>query len=736
MLVTDWRKYSKILESLLHLGNSFYEFLLYLQRREDEDLKIIASIIRNYADTDIKTNINYIETSFNKNDEISFIPDSQYQRALNNKEDINKKSKNFTNIGRAIRQLLIAIGQKPTDKQIEKVVNEYKKYWDNLYSDKKFEIVTGDKILHAYLIDNYYENRGTLGGSCMSNRNRNSYMRLYAENPKTVSLAVIYKENKIVARGLLWLTEDNEYFLDRIYYIDTSDYMLLETRVKNYLGDKPLKSYQSDEYIPNTIKVMLEKTQFDEYPYLDNLPFLYEELDEKGKIKGNGFLTRAQESSYEKTHVISSIQSTEGTKHIISHKYSTIMDRWILNYECVWDKNVEDWIIPGQVVYSKYKNRYYLKTDVTYSESIKDYIPNRDLLEHKKFGLIPKDKLFKVIKSYKGERSEDPLFIAKLLSDKKLDDFESEDMLLIDDRYDYITIKDNIVLISDKLDLNENDVNELLCYKIVKLKEESVEDLKESGLNFLIFKNNYILKIDSEILGIEYMEENLIYYKKYVIEISPTFYYERIKGDYIEEVKDKDLKERRSSILESIHNYMIEKMPGYGVRSKISNVDLVELYSYSFYKLNQDRRDSLSLAYEHSVNIFAENNNLEKIERKELLQDTILHQLFLKFIYIDIILEDGAFTDTHNYIFRKTTHVDDIDHVLTNTNNSKFVTFACSEKKNQYVLYWIKEDIKKEFEKSLKVYDINVNDAIYYLNEQFYSNDDIHDLLIEEVKSI
>lgn len=736
MLVTNWEKYSKILESLLHLGNSFYEFLLYLQRLEDEDLKRIASIIRNYADTDIKTNINYIETSFNKNDEISFIPDSQYQRALLNKEDINKKSKNFTNIGRAIRQLLIVMGENPTDRQIEKVVNEYKKYWDNLYSDKKFEIVKGDKILHAYLIDNYYEKRGTLGGSCMSNSNRNNYMKLYAENPKTISLAVIYKENKIVARGLLWLTEDNEYFLDRIYYIDTSDYMLLETSVKNYLGDKPLKSYQSSEHIPNKTKVILEKTQFDKYPYLDNFPFLYEELDENGKIKGNGFLARSQDSSYEKTHLISIIQNTEGKKQIYSHRYSEIMRRWILKDESVWNEEINDWIIPGQVVYSKYKDNYYLKTDVTYSESIKDYIPNEDLLEHKKFGLIPKDKLFKVIKSYKGERAEDPLFIAKLLSDKKLNDFESEDMLLIDDKYDYVRIKDNIVLISDKLDLNEKDVNELLCYKIVKLKEESVDYLKEEGFNFLIFKNNYILKIDSEILGIEYMEETLIYYKNYIIEISSTFYYERIKTDYAEEVKEKDLKEKRSSILESIHNYMIEKMPGYVVISKISDVDLVELYSYSFYELNKDRRDSLSLAYEHSVNIFAENNNLKQTERKKLLQDTILHQLFLKFIYIDTILEDGAFTGTHNYIFRKTTHIDDVNHVLTTTDNFKFVTFACSEKKNQYVLYWIKEDIKKEFEKSLKVYDINVNDAIYYLNEQFYSNDDIHDLLIEEVKSI
>ena len=83
--------------------------------------------------------------------------------------------------------------------EIEKFVNLLKSAMD---SKPHFELWSGKQIYDAYLTENYLKrNYGTLGSSCMNNKN---YVGLYADNPEVCSILVLKDVDKILGRALVW----------------------------------------------------------------------------------------------------------------------------------------------------------------------------------------------------------------------------------------------------------------------------------------------------------------------------------------------------------------------------------------------------------------------------------------------------------------------------------------------------------------------------------------------------
>ncbi len=188
-------------------------------------------------------------------------------------------------VGRAIRALLKVAKVDFTDKDIESFVNQYKVFIDKL-NDKfsLFEVVQGTIIGYWYNYQRYYERKGTLGQSCMSNVPER-YFDIYMSNPDVCSLVIfrsIDDNDKITGRAILWTLPDGKKFLDRIYTINDSDVQLFRDYAKEmgwYYKYYNSSSDSNQAYAPDGTQVRLDLTvnirrgTYEAYPYLDTLKY-------------------------------------------------------------------------------------------------------------------------------------------------------------------------------------------------------------------------------------------------------------------------------------------------------------------------------------------------------------------------------------------------------------------------------------------------------------------------------
>lgn len=130
-----------------------------------------------------------------------------------------------------------------------------------------FKIVSGEDIRYWYLEANYLESKGDLGGSCMRYYSCQSYFDIYTTNPQ-VELAILYSENKLLARCLFW---DKKY-IDRRYGISTKEEEILYSKLQaEYPDAKDIWTKQSDKR--GDLELTLDCIEFDEYPFMDTFLF-------------------------------------------------------------------------------------------------------------------------------------------------------------------------------------------------------------------------------------------------------------------------------------------------------------------------------------------------------------------------------------------------------------------------------------------------------------------------------
>lgn len=201
-------------------------------------------------------------------------------------------NRNKIKIGRFIRALIRVAKISATDSEIEKFVNQYKSTIDIMNDAfNRFDIVSGEKLVHFYNIENYSnKNNGTLANSCMADVPE-TYLHIYKSNPDVCKLVILYDDSgkildnkytsdKIIGRAILWKTREDDMFMDRIYTNRDSDVDLFKKFAEK--NNWWYKSSQQSNYNFNVIKgqenkrplyiVDLQKWD-DEFPYLDSLQF-------------------------------------------------------------------------------------------------------------------------------------------------------------------------------------------------------------------------------------------------------------------------------------------------------------------------------------------------------------------------------------------------------------------------------------------------------------------------------
>jgi hypothetical protein len=272
--------------SMLIFNDEMYSFLQFAQRES-----IIAALFLQGDSSHINDEGNYVKRVEDEIDVVSFLPKSKYEKVENEWENGRIKIK----IGRFIRKFLTDFSIQNfnvNDQMIEKFVNLYKSYFSRDIS--KLKIVDGEEILKYYLEDNYHSlngNRaGSLWNSCMRQRERNKFMKLYAKNSDKVKMLVFFSDDdKVRARALLWegvkdhKDSTKEYkFMDRIYYYYDHDINFFKDWAKEHeylckweqsAKTEMLFDDGTGSPVRKQLYVMLDEHNLPYYPYLDTFKF-------------------------------------------------------------------------------------------------------------------------------------------------------------------------------------------------------------------------------------------------------------------------------------------------------------------------------------------------------------------------------------------------------------------------------------------------------------------------------
>lgn len=308
--------------SLLIFDNEMFEFLQFAQRDS-----IIAALLLQGDHSHIVEEGNYVKRVDNEIDAVSFLPKSKYEKVEDNWNNGRVKIK----IGRFIRKFLTEFSVtnwNVNDVLIERFVNLYKSYFSRDIS--KLKIVEGNDILKYYLEDSYHSfngNRaGTLWNSCMRQRERNKFMKLYAINPEAVKMLVFFSDDdKVRARALLWQdvkdhkdSEKSYKFMDRIYYVYDHDINFFKDWAKEngYLckWEQSAKTEMlfddgTGSPVKKSLYVKLGISGLSYFPYLDTFKFFNEFRNRFSNsqsydydytlIQSNGAVEREQEPDEE-----------------------------------------------------------------------------------------------------------------------------------------------------------------------------------------------------------------------------------------------------------------------------------------------------------------------------------------------------------------------------------------------------------------------------------------------------
>lgn len=437
---TKYRDFTNylLLESILEVDPEFRKILGTLDSKRKIERTLIDWIDN---EQDIKTNYNYLSAG-TSSDKISYLQDPQYQRYKSQGEDLSSRTKTEANIGRFARSILADNSIQFTEPDIEDFVNNYKSVWNSKYNPREFSIVRGKDINFWYLEKNYkgggiYQ----LGNSCMKSASVNSRMNFYSDNPDKVSMMILTDlnsrgEKKLISRALLWKVGDS-IFVDRIY--SNSDDITNESKSWLKLNLKNPIFRGLDGHSPVPIQVSLQKTIYNEYPYMDTLLWLVHDLVDNKLVEGSGVL-HSEEPKESSGKIIFKLRDHRTGKPETSYTYIEKLGRYYLPDELVqvygmtllWPKNL--------CVYSKLYNSWLIREDAVGSTFHNTWISKHVATNMLDLGLVDANYVHIAIEKYIGNEKDYPWIKLERLIGQDVKDYMQLKVLGKDDYKDYLGI--------------------------------------------------------------------------------------------------------------------------------------------------------------------------------------------------------------------------------------------------------------------------------------------------------
>jgi hypothetical protein len=722
-----------LLESVLVTTDEFKTILADMP-----DDNTIADILYKIVDTksDIKTNYNLLNISNDKNDEITFLPDSQYQRFITKGDDVSSKTKSKVSIGRMVGQILRDNGHvKFKDSDIEKFVNSFKSIWNKNHGieNREIRLVKGEEIKKWYNSETYASEKGTLGNSCMRYPKVNKFMDIYAVNPDKISMVILTRDGQLIARAIIWRlsysseSSNKTVYLDRIYTESDSDVQFVYDWVLNNVVDKnsdKLSSYLNGDN-NNELRVDLNNTKLNFYPYADTFNYLYERIEDGVIQDGGGFVTninKLKNPEVVSKYMISEIRNHNvGVKIIQSHIESEYLKKFIPRADAI-NAYKRGFVLREMCTKCKYDDEWYLTSDLIYSEVMEIMIPVGIAENTEEFGWIVSGSLTRVGYEYIGEY-DNPIDVIEAYNNHE-ELYSTKKVYLGDDRSEYpvtehtaqrgIEYYHSSLVISDifgDIDLKS------LCYEVYRVNR----NMLSGDWNWVrctrsvTSSHTYILKEDAKIFGIDINNSIRGYVSFHHIRAK----YRDMKYDkYVKSVNESNLtdeeKENALRLKRYIHEYNLDNYSEYRTMYEIESkvdIDKIEIFN-----------DVLKLSID---NLFSDNNEFIEKEFIRIIENndvTYSSSDIAKFsrllnLYIRYYEITHSYSDTKSWLIRNYVSKYSFEGV---TMNSKDITIDIAIEVVRIAFQnGIKEIYSKCFNNAVSnisnKYDISESSLMYYI---------------------
>ena len=379
-----------------------------LQEIRGESLIAARLLSRIPKEDMVDDHIDYLSISDTDITKISYLSKDRISKLEPGKDIWNSSKRFHARPGSVVNKIF----KDSSPKDVEIFNNLYKAALTK--SEFIFKVVSGEKIRKYYLIDNYRQESGSLGSSCMKYENCQEFFNLYVDNDPIIKMLVmIGTDGLLMGRALLW-NFDSHKVMDRIYTINDEEftYHFKKWAIDNgymYKNEQKWNStllFQLDgKRVEQKFSIKLKNFEYHRYPYLDTFKF----LDKKEGILYN----------YIPNESVKTVSSPDGGYFGHNHLQLDFVTRLYHNngetvpinyFEGKYIENSDLRTLESSAQWSKVNNTFILAKDCVYSEEIRDFIFNEELDNLNNKELIEQIKLNK---KQKKEVKENLEFLVK-----------------------------------------------------------------------------------------------------------------------------------------------------------------------------------------------------------------------------------------------------------------------------------------------------------------------------------
>lgn len=288
--------------------------------------------------------INYL--TFRKNGTISYLPIGR-ELKVNDDGTWSRDGRQEGKPAKTITQIL-------SDAMLRAVTNRDLEIFSNLYKGQASELFTikeakGDEIKEIYQLQIPFT-------SCMNGGENASKLGLYTDNPDVVSLLYVRTGNQCVARALMWIDNQGNKIIDRVYGSEEFRTMFRDyakeigawKKVFDGAGESNWFNPEGDTVDRKYFYINVD-SEFDSYPYVDTMCYLNDDVSPSVLSNGDTDATKKLQSTsggYEDYNGIM-CRGRSGTYHEDDCRWSEYHDEWIHEDDAIYIDDAGDYFYDG-----------------------------------------------------------------------------------------------------------------------------------------------------------------------------------------------------------------------------------------------------------------------------------------------------------------------------------------------------------------------------------------------------
>lgn len=352
----------------IQFSKSFEDFILQTKDESKVSKYLHHYLCRNkIVAKHIKADkMNYL--TFRKNGTISYLPIGR-ELKVNDDGTWSRDGRQEGKPAKTITQIL-------SDAMLRAVTNRDLEIFSNLYKGQASELFTikeakGDEIKEIY-------NLSIPFSSCMNGSENTNKLGLYTDNPDVISLLYVRTGNQCVARALMWIDNQGNKIIDRVYgseefitmFRDYAKEIGAYKKVYDGAGESNFFDPEGNNIRKNFyIKV---DSDFDSYPYVDTMCYLNDNLS-------TSTLSNDDQDATKK------LQSTSGGYEDYGGVECYGRSGRYDEEECRWSEYHDGWIYEDDAIYIEDAGDYFYDGDGKTRDAIRigrrDYVLVNDCEE-------------------------------------------------------------------------------------------------------------------------------------------------------------------------------------------------------------------------------------------------------------------------------------------------------------------------------------------------------------------